>query len=214
MILASSPHVLLSKGAEADIYRTRWYGNKAVSKVRPGKSYRQKTLDFEIRRHRTIHEATMLSSAKYTGIRTPFVYFVDPVATEIIMEYIEGVSLKEKITLDLVLKMGKCTGLLHINNIIHNDLTTSNFINSKKDEIVMLDFGLAFFSERLEDKAVDIRLVKRVFYSSYVSICVDAFSEFIAGYMSITGEEKTQATLRKVLEIERRGRYTRTGGVG
>jgi Kae1-associated kinase Bud32 len=153
----------------------------------------------------------MLSSAKDIGIRTPFVYFVDPVATEIVMEYVEGESLKEKITLDLVLKMGKCTGLLHINNIIHNDLTTSNFINSKKDEIVMLDFGLAFFSERLEDKAVDIRLVKEVFYSSYVSICVAAFSEFIAGYMSITGKEKTQATLRKVLEIERRGRYTRTG---
>ena len=136
-------------------------------------------------------------------------------ATEIVMEYIEGVNLKEKITLDLVLKMGKCTGLLHINNIIHNDLTTSNFINSKNDdEIVMLDFGLAFFSERLEDKAVDVRLIKEVFHSYYVSICVAAFSEFIAGYMSITGKEKTQATLRKVLEIERRGRYTRTGGVG
>ena len=107
--------------------------------------------------------------------------------------------------------MGKCTGLLHANNIIHNDLTTSNFINSKNDEIVMLDFGLAFFSERLEDKAVDVRLIKEVFYSYYVSICVAAFSEFIAGYMSITGKEKTQATLRKVLEIERRGRYARSG---
>jgi Kae1-associated kinase Bud32 len=208
-LLASSPHILLSKGAEADIYCTRWYGSKAISKVRPEKSYRQKVLDFEIRRYRTIHEAAMLSNAKDKGIRTPFVYFVDPVATEIVMEYIDGESLKEKITLDLVLKMGKCTGLLHLNNIIHNDLTTSNFINSKKDEIVMLDFGLAFFSERLEDKAVDIRLIKEVFYSSYVSISVAAFSEFIAGYMSITGKEKTQATLRKVLEIERRGRYMR-----
>ena len=187
----------------------RWYGNKAISKVRLEKSYRQKTLDYEIRRYRTLHEATMLSCVKSIGIRTPFIYFVDFVTTEIIMEYVEGESLKEEINSDLAFRMGKCAGLLHNNNIIHNDLTTSNFINSRNDEVVMIDFGLAFFSERLEDKAVDIRLVKEVFQSSYISICALIFSEFIAGYTSILGEKRTQTTLRKVHDIERRGRYTR-----
>jgi TP53 regulating kinase and related kinases len=201
--------VLLSKGAEADIYETTWYGNKAISKVRIEKPYRQKLLDYEIRKYRTVREATMLSIVKGTGVRTPFVYFVDPIATEIVMEFIEGESLKEKLNPDLALQMGKCAGLLHINNIIHSDLTTSNFINAKEKGIVMLDFGLAFFSERLEDKAVDIRLVKEVLYSSYVSICAKVFSEFLKGYSSIVGKRIT-ATLRKVREIELRGRYART----
>jgi TP53 regulating kinase and related kinases len=151
----------------------------------------------------------MLSYVKGVGIRTPFIYFVDIVATEIIMEYVEGESLKEKINSDLAFRMGRCAGLLHINNIIHNDLTTSNFINSRNNELVMIDFGLAFFSERLEDMAVDIRLVKEIFHSSYVSICALIFPQFISGYESIIGQKRTQATLRKVLDIERRGRYRR-----
>jgi TP53 regulating kinase-like protein len=199
----------LSKGAEADIYHTVWYGNKAISKVRMEKPYRQKLLDYEIRKNRTVHEATMLSIAKGVGVRTPFVYFVDPNATEIVMEFIEGESIKKKINQDLALQMGKCAGLLHINNIVHSDLTTSNFIKVKDNRLVLLDFGLAFFSERLEDKAVDIRLVKEVLYSSYVSICAKVFSKFLEGYSLVIGQKTSQATLRKVREIELRGRYSR-----
>lgn len=206
--MQTSVHVL-SKGAEADIYRTRWFGNDAVSKIRVKKPYRQKSLDNEIRRNRTLREATMLSVAKEIGVRTPFVYFVDPVSAEIVMEFIDGTNVKEKMDENLALQMGRCAGLLHINNLIHNDLTTSNFINSKNNRLVLLDFGLSFFSERLEDKAVDIRLVKEVFSSSYTSIFDLIFSRFLLGYSSITGQKYMRATLRKVLEIEHRGRYSR-----
>jgi TP53 regulating kinase and related kinases len=199
----------LSKGAEADIYRTRWFGNDAVSKIRIKKPYRQKSLDNEIRRNRTLREATMLSIAKEIGVRTPFVYFVDLVSAEIVMEFIEGNNVKEKMDENLALQMGRCAGLLHINNLIHNDLTTSNFIKSKNNQLVLLDFGLSFFSERLEDKAVDIRLVKEVFSSSYTSIFDLIFSRFLLGYSSIVGQKYTKTTLRKVLEIEHRGRYSR-----
>jgi TP53 regulating kinase and related kinases len=199
----------LSKGAEADIYRTRWFGNDAVSKIRVKKPYRQKSLDNEIRRNRTLREATMLSNAKETGVRTPFIYFVDPVSAEIVMEFIEGINVKEKMDENLALHMGRYAGLLHINNLIHNDLTTSNFINSKNNQLVLLDFGLSFFSERLEDKAVDIRLVKEVFSSSYASIYDLIFSRFLLGYSSIIGQKDMRATLRIVHEIEQRGRYSR-----
>jgi TP53 regulating kinase and related kinases len=151
----------------------------------------------------------MLSITKGLGVRTPFVYFVDPIATEIVMEFIEGGNVKEKMNQDLALQIGKCAGFLHINNIIHSDLTTSNFIKVAKNQLVLLDFGLSFVSERLEDKAVDIRLVKEVLYSSYVSISDVAFSRFLLGYSSVIGQKTTQATLRKVREIELRGRYSR-----
>jgi TP53 regulating kinase and related kinases len=199
----------LSKGAEADIYRTRWFGKNAVSKVRVKKPYRQKLLDYEIRKNRTLREATMLSIAKEIGVRTPFVYFVDPTSAEIVMEFIEGKNLKEEMNESLALEMGRCTGLLHTNNIIHNDLTTSNFIKAANNQLVLLDFGLSFLSGRLEDKAVDIRLVKEVFFSSYVSICDLAFPKFLLGYSSVIGQKTMRATLKKVLEIELRGRYSR-----
>jgi TP53 regulating kinase and related kinases len=199
----------LSKGAEADIYRTRWFGKNAVSKVRVKKPYRQKLLDYEIRKNRTLREATMLSIAKEIGVRTPFVYFVDPISAEIVMEFIEGKNLKEEMNESLALEMGRCTGLLHTNNIIHNDLTTSNFIKAANNQLVLLDFGLSFLSGRLEDKAVDIRLVKEVFFSSYVSICDLAFPKFLLGYSSVIGQKTMRATLKKVLEIELRGRYSR-----
>ena len=199
----------MSKGAEADIYRTRWFGIDAVSKIRVKKPYRQKSLDNEIRRNRTLREATMLSNAKETGVRTPFIYFVDPVSAEIVMEFIEGINAKEKMDENLALQMGRYAGLLHINNLIHNDLTTSNFINSRNNQLVLLDFGLSFFSERLEDKAVDIRLVKEVFSSFYARISDLIFSRFLLGYSSIISQKDMRATLRIVHEIEQRGRYSR-----
>jgi TP53 regulating kinase and related kinases len=201
--------IVLKKGAEADIYLISWYGNKAISKIRKVKPYRQNSLDYEIRRTRTVREATMLSVTKSMGIKTPFVYFVDPVSAEIIMEYIEGESVKEKMNQDVALQMGKIAGLLHVNNIIHNDLTTSNFLKVGENQLVLLDFGLSFFSERPEDKAVDLRLVKEVLFSAYVSICHASFSNFLVGYSSVVGQKKMQSTLRKVVEIEQRGRYSR-----
>jgi TP53 regulating kinase and related kinases len=201
--------IILRKGGEADIYLTSWYGNKAISKVRKVKPYRQNSLDYEIRRRRTIREASMLSVTKSIGVKTPFVYFVDPVSAEIIMEFIEGESVKEKMNQDVALQMGKIAGLLHINNIIHNDLTTSNFLKVGENQLVLLDFGLSLFSDKLEDKAVDLRLVKEVLYSAYVSICHPSFSKFLIGYSSVVGQKQMQSTLRKVVEIEHRGRYSR-----
>jgi TP53 regulating kinase-like protein len=201
--------IVISKGAEADIYLTSWYGNKAISKIRKVKPYRQNSLDYEIRRTRTVREATMLSVTKSIGIKTPFVYFVDSVSAEIIMEFIEGESVKEKMNQEVALQMGEIAGLLHVNNIIHNDLTTSNFLKVGENQLVLLDFGLSFFSERPEDKAVDLRLVKEVLYSAYVSVCHASFSRFLVGYSSVVGQKKMQSTLRKVVEIEHRGRYSR-----
>jgi TP53 regulating kinase and related kinases len=199
--------ILIKRGAEADVYLINWYGKKAISKIRVAKAYRHNFLDHEIRRHRTIHEAIMISAAKKTGVISPFIYFIDVLHAEIIMEFIEGINVKEVVTPGLCSKIGLYAGLLHDNNIIHGDLTTSNFIISKK--IVLIDFGLSYYSSRLEDKAVDIRLIKQVFSSAHKSIYEDAYRSFIKGYSQIAGKKKTEKILEKVMEIERRGRYAR-----
>jgi TP53 regulating kinase and related kinases len=198
--------LLVKKGAEADIYIIEWDNKKAISKVRSPKSYRNQELDTLIRKHRTIHEANFLSAAKSAGIMTPFVYFVDPTKAEIIMEFVEGQNIRDAVTLNVCYKMGRYAALLHATNIIHGDLTTSNFIMHRK--LVLLDFGLSYYSERIEDMATDIRLIKEVFTSAHISVR-EAFTCFVEGYASIAGRQRTDKILENVRNIERRGRYAR-----
>ncbi len=197
---------LAKRGAEADIYIVEWGGRKAVSKVRSPKPYRHEALDATIRKHRTIHEASFMSAAKSAGVMSPFVHFVDPARAEIIMEFVEGQNVRDAITPDLCYEMGRYAAMLHTSNIIHGDLTTSNFIAGKK--LVLLDFGLSYYSERMEDMATDIRLIKEVFTSAHIAT-KKAFPRFIEGYANVSGEKKAGKILENVKEIEQRGRYAR-----
>jgi Kae1-associated kinase Bud32 len=149
----------------------------------------------------------MLSVAKIAGVLSPFVYFIDPVACEIVMEFIPGQNAKEIMNADLSLEIGRYAGLLHSKNIVHGDLTTSNFIVGSR--LVLLDFGLSFYSERAEDKAVDVRLIKEIYSSAYFSLYRPFFENFLTGYLDIMGEKPTRKVLEKVSDIEKRGRYTR-----
>lgn len=202
--------ILIKRGAEADIFLIDWYDKKAVRKVRKPKHYRNRLLDEEIRKKRTLHEAQMLSSAKQAGVPAPLIYFVDPKKTEIIMQYVKGDLVRDILADDprLSRQMGIYTAKLHSSNIVHGDLTTSNFI-LYDGKLVLIDFGLSFYSERIEDKAVDIRLIKEILSSAHAGIFKKAFDLFIEGYRSVLGSPSTSKVLRKVSEIERRGRYAR-----
>lgn len=199
--------VLVKRGAEADIFVTEWAGKKAVSKVRSPKPYRHKALDAMIRKHRTIHEASFMSAAKAAGVRSPFVHFVDPVKAEIIMEFVEGKNVRDALTPELCREMGRYAAMLHASNIIHGDLTTSNFVIMGR-QLVLLDFGLSYYSERMEDVATDIRLIKEVFTSAHIAV-KKAFPNFAQGYAGVAGKKKTDKILANVKEIEQRGRYAR-----
>jgi len=197
---------LIKKGAEADIYLIPWYGKEAISKIRKVKGYRNKYLDDNIRKKRTIHEANMLSNVKKFGINTPFLYFMDPAQAEIIMEYIQGNNVKDILSNNLAFNIGRYVAVLHNNNVIHGDLTTSNFI-IKDNSLFLIDFGLSFFSERIEDKAVDLRLFKEVLSSAHIDLFEEAYQSFITGYSSNT-KNNINKILRVVGEIEKRGRYS------
>jgi Kae1-associated kinase Bud32 len=136
---------------------------------------------------------------------SPFVHFVDPVNAEIIMEFVQGDNVRDAITPDLCYEMGRYAALLHAGSIIHGDLTTSNFVADKK--LVLLDFGLSYYSERAEDMATDIRLIKEVFTSAHIAV-KKAFPRFVEGYESVAGK-RTEKILENVKEIEQRGRYAR-----
>jgi len=179
----------------------------AISKLRSPKKYRNITLDNLIRGRRTIHEATMLNDVKTTGIKTPFIYFLDPKRAEIIMEYIDGENVKNILSPEIGFEMGKYVSILHNKNIIHGDLTTSNFIK-RKDDLYLIDFGLSFYSQRIEDMATDIRIIKEILSSAHIQIFYDTYKRFLKGY-ELTTNNNFSRILKVVKDIEARGRYAR-----
>ncbi len=198
---------IIKRGAEADIFFVEWYKEKAISKLRTAKKFRHKILDDIIRARRTIHEANMLHAAKRTGIKTPYIYFLDPKKAEIIMEYINGKNVKSIISKEIGKEVGKYVSLLHNNSIIHGDLTTSNFILDRSN-LYLIDFGLAFYSKRIEDMATDIRVIKEILSSAHNDIFEETFDKFLEGYSEYTIHNLNRI-LNIVKEIERRGRYSR-----
>lgn len=195
---------LLFKGAESNIYLTKWYDKRAISKIRIPKAYRQRILDQDLRRRRTISESRMINLTKEFGLRTPYIYFVDPFRAEIVMEFISGTRASKVLTSAICFDIGKFVSTLHIYNIIHGDLTPANFIVNRK--ITMIDMGLSFYSTRTEDKAMDIRLFKEILRSTFHHSFSKFFDEFLDGYKSVNSMELKNIRER-IDEIETRKRY-------
>ena len=195
---------LLFKGAESNIYLTKWYNKKAISKIRIPKTYRQRMLDEELRRRRTISESKMITLAKEFGLRTPYIYFVDPFRAEIVMEFISGTRASKVLTSSICFDIGNFVSTLHLFNIIHGDLTPSNFIVNRK--MTMIDMGLSFYSTRIEDKAMDIRLFNEILKSTYHQSYSKFFGEFLDGYKSVNSMQ-FEKILQRIDEIETRKRY-------
>ncbi len=206
---------VIYRGAEADLLLGTWCGLGAVYKVRRPLPYRLKLLDNAIRRQRTAREAQMIHEAKSSGVRTPYLYLVDINRALIVMEWVRGTRLKEAVSTlspgvlrNVFRELGREVARLHRAEIMHGDLTTANVL-LHDDELTLIDFGLALHSARLEDHAVDLRLVKETLtgaHSDLASVCFDALLE---GYGGEVGEERLHAVKRQVASIERRGRYAR-----
>ena len=200
---------LLKRGAEADIYLTTWNGLKSILKIRKKKDYRNEILDTRIRTSRTIREAKMISEVKSFGVSTPLVYFVDQKKCEIFLQYVSGKLVRDlpgNMIIKICKEIGRIAGILHKNGIMHGDLTTSNFILTK-ERLVIMDFGLAQKTEKVEDHAIDLRLFKEVLNSAHVDIVGKSWQSFLHGYKKIVGGTRMERVIAQVLVIEKRGRY-------
>ena len=206
--------MLMKKGAEASLFLEDWQGQKVVMKRRLPKRYRIPQIDMKIRTYRTSHEAQILHSAKQVGVPTPLVFSVDVVESCIVMEFVDGAQVKQILKSfsdrerrNLCVCIGELIGLLHRSNIVHGDLTTSNMILTPDGKVVIVDFGLAEKTSNLESKGVDLHLMKRALQSTHFNYAKDAFESVIQGYSKIVGQEEAGKVLKKIKEIEGRGRY-------
>src|SRR3989344_4979866 len=147
---------LIAQGAEAKIFLE---GN-AVIKNRFQKKYRIRQLDDRLRGFRTRREAKVLEKLGAIGFPAPKLIDCDE-KENLTIKKINGKLLKNIINGKnygrYCNEIGVNVSVLHNNHIIHGDLTTSNMIlKNKNNEVYFVDFGLSFFSQKVEDKAVDL----------------------------------------------------------
>ncbi len=198
-------------GAEALVRPVEFLGMDAVEKVRPPKGYRLPELDARIRSARTRNEARLMHEARRAGVRTPCVYDLDLKRGAIVMERIDGPTVKRRLDehpedADAVCReIGRTVASLHSAGICHGDLTTSNMILCGDGRICLLDMSMGRTRAELEDIGGDLRLMERTFGSAHVDL-PQAFDVFLDEYCSNVPDPK--AAVKKLEDIRNRGRYT------
>lgn len=193
---------IIARGAEAIISEQ---GGHLV-KLRVKKEYRHSELDEKLRTLRTRHEAKLLEKIQKI-LPVPKVISVDEKNKEIILEKINGRKLSKILEKTRVKDIGKQLGeiiaKMHENGVIHGDLTTSNMMLSKR-KVYLIDFGLGFYSNRVEDKAVDLHVLREALYAKHPKSAKTCWESFKKAYAKTSLEK---SVLTRLEQVEKRGRY-------
>ncbi len=203
--------VWLKRGAEAELRKVEFLGRPAVEKFRVPKPYRVGALDEDLRRARIRMETRLMAEARAAGVSVPVIYDVDLVDNKIVMEFIDGPTLKEVLdrggvpAKEAAREIGRIAGRLHRAKIIHGDLTTSNML-LRDGRIVFIDFSLGGKGDTAEERGVDLHLLREALTSAHKNATA-YYREVLAGYRETLGGA-AKDSIAKVQEIEGRGRYT------
>ncbi|MDP2673132.1 MAG: KEOPS complex kinase/ATPase Bud32 [Nanoarchaeota archaeon] len=200
---------LIQQGAEAKILLDE--KNSLIIKDRISKSYRHPNLDAQIRKRRTKSEAKLLTKASKI-ISAPKLIKTDE-KEKIEMQFINGKKLSEHLDnfalekqKEICNEIGSSVAKLHKENIIHGDLTTSNMI-LQKDIIYFIDFGLGYISRKIEDKAVDLHLIKHALEAKHFKNYEILTKEILNSYEKIAGKTESEKIFERIKSIEKRRRY-------
>jgi len=186
------------RGAEAVVE----VGERA-RKRRVPKEYRHPALDDRLRRERTAMEARLTSLARRRGVPTPVLRDVDPAESTLVLERVGESDLGAAMTESRVRAVGEHLATLHAAGVVHGDPTTRNVrIDPDAGRVYLIDFGLGYHTEDVEDYAMDLHVFEQAVAGTtrdHASLCrafEDAYRE--AG---------DPAVLDRLREIEGRGRY-------
>jgi len=189
-------------------------------------------------------EARALLKCLRSGVNVPGIRMVDASAGLLGIEWIEGMNVnsvllgggveddnQEKVSESsgeqdplsdfgissdtLMLLIGTEIGKMHVADVIHGDLTTSNMMlrhpsslksadPSLPTELVLIDFGLSHQSGLVEDKAVDLYVLERAFASTHPD-SEPMFASVLSAYAKILGNQWLPLH-RRLQEVRMRGR--------
>lgn len=201
--------LIFKQGAEAIIYLEKIDNQEVLVKERIKKRYRLEKIDQKLRKERTRQEIKLMREARGIGVLTPTVISSDEYYSKIMMEKIDGILVKDFLSngkdfAKVCREIGEKIGKLHSAGIIHGDLTTSNMIISD-GKVYFLDFGLGYFSKRIEDMATDLSVVQEALKATHNKIYKEAWNKVIVGYKKESPKGKD--VLRVLDNLESRGRY-------
>ncbi len=198
----------ISQGAEGILYKDTL--TNSIIKERVAKTYRVPELDKSLRGFRTRREAKVLDKLQTLNFPSPHLKDFCDKRMSITMDFVPGEKLRDIFYRDgdhqkLAKEMGERIGMIHSNNIIHGDLTTSNMIlHAETKQLNFIDFGLSFFSEKVEDKAVDLFLLERALESTHYQHFPSIFEEVLEGYKS--SYPLANDVLQRFAQVRARGR--------
>ncbi len=231
----------IAHGAEAVLYRDDGGQDDGaiIIKKRLEKAYRLPQLDSSLRKFRTRREAKILRKLEELNFPAPRLREFSDSRMEIIMDFVPGIKVKDALESGMLqgdvpgeglpgseaLQAPKAAGLdwrrlareigekirmLHSRDIIHGDLTTSNML-LHKGRVHFIDFGLSAFSEKIEDKAVDLHLLDRALESKHYQLYPDIFEEVLEGYRlgagaGESGKRQAEEVLARMRKVQLRGR--------
>ena len=69
--------------------------------------------------------------------------------------------------------------MLHNDGIIHGDLTTSNIMITDQKIVYIIDFGLSYVRNNIEDFSVDLYVLEKAFLSTHPDLESEVFYFFI-----------------------------------
>ena len=195
---------MIFRGAEAIIEKIKWQDFIAVSKVRNKRSYRHPELERKLVVERLRSESRIIEHLLSKGVLVPSLYEVNTEKSQIIMEFIDGISLEKGLRTDkfrdYLISSATLISQIHSFGIVHGDPTTSNFMIS--GGLYAIDFGLSSFDDAAESRASDLR----VFFES-----LEAHHSEIGGreiFLEGYSRWKPSGEVLKALEVlELRGRY-------
>ncbi len=142
----------LGEGGMGEVYKAE---DTKLKRIVALKFLKSNVLTVEEEKIRFIHEAQAAASLSHQNICT--IHEIDEVDrnTFIAMEYIDGESLKEKIKskqpnldqiLNIATQISKGLQEAHEKGLIHRDIKSANIMITSKNQVKIMDFGLAKFT--------------------------------------------------------------------
>ena len=224
------PHQIIQQGAEAIIYKIN---NKVVKDRVPKHYRHPELDKKIIRHRTKSEAKLLDKASKIINCPKPLadpgagrMIHMPYISGKKLSEYLEKLNHQQ-----ISKQIGQALTKLHNQNIIHGDLTTSNMIyveknikktnitnsktsqaiqNKSKDnlrdnkfKIYLIDFGLGFHSHKIEDKAVDLHLLKQALEAKHFTIADKCFKTILKHYKP----SQHKLIIERIPVIESRGRY-------
>lgn len=205
---------LKHQGAESKIWSGHLLKRNVIKKERFEKTYRNRQLDERLTKERTRAEIRSLIKLKELDLTfsklLPTIYFSSE--REIVMNEVADAQTINEFTKEnkfedcnwFYIAFGKAIAEIHKSNIVHGDITTSNFLINKDRQIVPIDFGLSQFNNTIEDFAVDLYVLERSLLTNDIEH-FKGLEIILDAYRKAMGKKGAEIT-KKLDEVRLRGR--------